>query len=175
VDASNPRAASAFGHIIRWREQGNRPWATRFAWDLFLLSGPTDNSLDLAGHPLTSDSIHASPDGLWIDGRGVLWIQTDMGSGQQIAEINRFGNNQMLAANPQTGEIKRFFTGCRGQEVTGVVTTPDMRTMFINLQHPGEGSESNPILGSTYPDGSGGRGRSCTIVITKDDGGIVGS
>lgn len=177
VDAANPRTASAFGHIIRWREQGNRPWATRFEWDIFVLSGPVEDSRDLAGNALTADNIHASADGLWIDNRGILWIQTDMGSGQQAAEIDRFGNNQMLAANPHTGEIRRFFQGCRGQEVTGCIDTPDGRTLFINLQHPGEGSEGNPVLASTFPDGAaaGGRGRSCTIVITRDDGGVIGT
>lgn len=177
LNAANPRPASEFGHIIRWREQGNRPWATRFDWDIFVLSGPENDSRDLAGNPLTPDNIHASADGLWIDNRGILWIETDMGSGQQVVENDRFGNNQMLAANPITGEIKRFFVGCRGQEVTGWIDTPDGKTVFVNLQHPGESSESQPVLASTYPDGpgSGGRGRSCTIIITKDDGGVVGS
>lgn len=176
-DAANPRARSEFGHIIRWREQGNRPWATRFHWDIFVLAGPTSDSEDLNGNPLDADNIFASPDGLWIDDNGRMWIQTDMGSGQQVAEIDRFGNNQMLCASPETGEIKRFFQGCRGQEVTGCIMTPDSRTMFINLQHPGEGSESRAVLASTYPDGpgSGGRGRSCTIIITKKNGGVIGT
>lgn len=177
VDAANPRPQSAFGHLIRWREFGHRPWALRFDWDIFVLAGPPEDSADLSGNPLDETNIHASADGLWVDGSGILWIETDMGSGQQEAEINRFGNNQMLGANPDTGEIKRFFVGCRGQEVTGAIGTPDRRTMFINLQHPGEASESRPVLASTYPDGpgSGGRGRSCMICITKDDGGIIGT
>ncbi|MCC5795495.1 MAG: PhoX family phosphatase [Chromatiales bacterium] len=177
ADAANPRPASAFGHIIRFRERGNRSAATRFNWEIFVLSGPQDDSLDLQGRPLDDTNIHASADGLWLDDRGILWIETDMGSGQQEAEINRFGNNQMLAANPYTGEIRRFFVGCRGQEVTGWADTPDGRTVFVNLQHPGEASESRPVLASTFPDGpgSGGRGRSCTIVITKNDGGVVGT
>jgi secreted PhoX family phosphatase len=43
----------------------------------------------------------------------------------------------MLCADPNTGEIRRFLTGPTGQEITGVTTTPDGRTMFINVQHPG--------------------------------------
>src|SRR5690606_13432345 len=134
VDEANPRPQSEFGHIIRWRERGNRPWALAFRWDIFLLSGPQDDSEDVNGNPLTTESIHASADGLWIDPFGRMWIQTDMGTSQQIAETNRFGNNQMLCADPETGEIKRFFVGPRGQEVTGCHMTPDGRTMFINLQ-----------------------------------------
>jgi uncharacterized protein len=59
--------------------------------------------------------------------------------------------------------------------VSGFAATPDGRTLFINVQHPGEFSERTPALASTFPDGPPGRGRSCTIVITKDDGGVVGS
>ena len=84
----------------------------------------------------------------------------------------------MLAANPLlvtdaagTSEIRRFLTGPIGCEVTGVITTPDQRTMFVNIQHPGEaGSPSQwPHTDEfTTP-------RSATVVITKDDGGVIGS
>jgi len=92
-----------------------------------------------------------------------------------VQQVKRLGNNAMLAADPSTGEIRRFFTGPRGQEVSGFASTPDLRTMFINVQHPGESSETIPALASTFPDGPGGRGRSCTIVITRDDGGVIGA
>ena len=80
-----------------------------------------------------------------------------------------FGNNQMLVADPVNGAVRRFLTGPRGCEITGVITTPDQRTMFVNIQHPGEGSPSQwPHLdGLTTP-------RSATVVITKDDGGVIG-
>jgi hypothetical protein len=124
---------------------------------------------------LGADAIHGSPDGLWIDDRGMLWIQTDMSPGDLQAQVKRLGNNALLAADPSTGEIRRFFVGPRGQEISGFASTPDNRTLFINVQHPGEFSERFPLLASTYPDGPGGRGRSCTIVITKDDGGVIGT
>ena len=44
----------------------------------------------------------------------------------------------MLAADPATGDIRRFLTGPRGCEVTGITATPDLRTLFVNIQHPGE-------------------------------------
>ncbi|WP_018233738.1 PhoX family protein [Thioalkalivibrio thiocyanodenitrificans] len=175
VDAANPRANSDFGHIIRWREQGNRPWALRFEWDIFVLGGPTDDSRKLDGEPLDETNMFASPDGLWIDHNGVLWIQTDMGGSQQRAEQGRFGNNQMLAANPYTGEIRRFFVGPLGQEVTGCISTPDNRTLFINIQHPGESGEIFPQVASNWPDGGNARARSATVIITRDDGGVVGT
>ncbi|MFP5486936.1 MAG: PhoX family phosphatase, partial [Acidimicrobiia bacterium] len=60
-----------------------------------------------------------------------------------------------------------------GDEITGIAVTPDRRTMFINTQHPGNG---NPALTNfPAPQGSGAIPRDCTIVITRKDGGIIGS
>jgi uncharacterized protein len=194
IDAANPRGPNPYGHIIRWREQGNRSWAEKFEWDIFVLSGPESDSQVLpeqGGPALTQDNIHASADGLWIDQNGILWIQTDMSGSQQAS--GPFGANAMLAANPVTGEIKRFLQGPNDQETTGVVSTPDGKTMFVNFQHPGDRTSiTNGVVNftSNWPDSgavyrhpgdpqvvavpNGARPRSATIVITREDGGIVG-
>jgi secreted PhoX family phosphatase len=60
-------------------------------------------------------------------------------------------------------------TGVRGCDVTGVVTTPDQRTMFVSIQHPGESLESS------WPQNDGiSPPRPATVVITKDDG-VIGT
>ncbi len=181
TDAANPRANSRWGHIIRWSEAGGNPAATAFAWDIFLLSGPTDDS-DFNGQTLDEDQIHNSPDGLWFDAEGRLWIQSDISeSVMNTGDYAQFGNNQMLAADPANNELRRFLTGPLGQEITGVVTTPDRRTMFINVQHPGATITpaqfaAGELEGNgTWPLGGGNYGRSSTVVITKDDGGVIGS
>ncbi len=190
IDAANPRGPNPYGHIIRWREQGNRSFATRFEWDLFVLAGPQNDSQVLpeqGGPPLDETSIFASPDGLWIDAKGTLWIQTDMSGSQQAS--GPFGENGMLAANPVTGEIKRFLAGPKDQETTGVHSTPNGKNLFVNFQHPGDRSEPG-IFTSNWPDSgavfrhpddagvtvdpNGPRPRSATIVITRVDGGVVG-
>jgi secreted PhoX family phosphatase len=92
-----------------------------------------------------------------------------------------FGNNQMLCADPANGEIRRFLVGPRQCDVTGVFVTPDETTMFVGIQHPGEATTgandpANPKRYSSWPDGEdGGRPRSSCLVITKDDGGRIGS
>ncbi len=124
--------------------------------------------------------IFGSPDGLWFDARGVLWIETDISTSTlNKGEYANIGNNQMLAADPKTGEIRRFLTGPKGCELTGVVTTPDGTTMFVDIQHPGEtaGERSDPAQPtavSSWPDGQK-RPRSATVVIRKADGGVIGS
>ncbi len=179
-DAANPRAANQFGQIIRWREANDDHTATRFTWDLFVIAGPADNSRVAGGAALNADSVFACPDGLWFDADSRLWIQTDIGESEQLrGNLAQFGNNAMLVANPITGEIRRFLTGPIGQEVTGVITTPDRRTMFVNLQHPGATTPAADFaagrINSRWPHGGEGVPLSATIVITKNDGGIVGT
>jgi hypothetical protein len=133
----------------------------------------------------TADLAFAQPDGLYVDRRGVLWIQTDSSAqNMSSADWENIGNNQMLAADPSTGEIRRFLVGPRGCEVTGVIGTPDLRTLFVNVQHPGEMPEPHPPRNdprkpeavSSWPNGdAGGRPRSATIAIRRKDGGIVGT
>ncbi len=187
VNASNPRGPNPFGHIIRWAEGRGNLGRGRgnhysyddlaFEWDIFVLAGPPEDSwVDNAeSTALGPDNLFASPDGLWFDDNRILWIQTDM-SGSQL-DAGPFGNNSMLVANPETGEIKRFFTGVPGCEVTGVVSTPDAKTLFVNLQHPGEqGSRLLPNgYTSAWPEGGLARPRSAVVIVSKDDGGIVGT
>ena len=183
VDAANPRAYNTMGNILRWREDGDLD-ATRFAWTHFVLAGDPANERPEARGNIRGDKF-GSPDGLWVDPRGVLWIQTDVSpSALGKGDYARLPNNQMLACDPTRSaadggpDIRRFLLGPAGCEVTGVVTTPDLRTMFVNIQHPGEsaserGDPANPSKVSSWPDG--GRPRSATVVITKDDGGVIGT
>ncbi len=171
VDAANPRANNTDGHIIRWREDADK---TTFKWDIFLLGGNvgTTTGTGTSAVTLTADNHFASPDGLLIDTRGVAWIQTDMSGSQQGS--GPYGNNQMLAADPVTKQVKRFFVGPIDAEVTGVTVTPDLKTMFVNIQHPGDRSTSTAFT-SNWPEGNGARPRSATVIVTKNDGGIIGT
>jgi secreted PhoX family phosphatase len=85
----------------------------------------------------------------------------------------------MLVADSATKEIRRLFTGVKSCEVTGVAVTPDRRTMFVNLQHPGDGNPANsnfPVGGpGVAADPAGPIPRDATIVITRIDGKVIGS
>ncbi|QVQ53469.1 PhoX family phosphatase [Spiractinospora alimapuensis] len=180
---ANPRSPNPYGHIIKWREDGHDNTATAFTWDIFLLAGDPahDDAVDL-----DEDNMFGSPDGLWFDPQGRLWIQTDVSNSAQHDPdrgYDTIANNAMLAADPETGEVRRFLTGPRGAEISGVVTTPDQTTMFVNVQHPGEAVDmvgeptpENPRAVSNWPDHApDGRPRSATLVIRKDDGGVIGT
>ena len=86
------------------------------------------------------------------------------------------------AATPTT--LKRFLVGPKGSEITGLAETPDGKVIFVNIQHPGESTKMADIADaskyqSQWPAnagyGAGKRPRSATIVITKDDGGKIGT
>ena len=179
-DAANPRANNVMGQIIQWTESGDFD-ATSMRWSHLLLAGDPANERPEARGTIQGD-LFACPDGLTLDARGVLWVQTDMHAAQMNkGELQRMGNNQMLACDRATGEVRRFFTGPVNAEVTGVALTPDMRTMFINVQHPGETASdrsdpADPAKYSNWPDyRQGGRPRSATVVIRKKDGGVIGT
>ncbi|NJL09731.1 MAG: PhoX family phosphatase [Calothrix sp. SM1_7_51] len=176
VDASNPRADNRYGHIIRWRETGRTVTATTFNWDIFVLAGDKTKAANYQGN-INGDDFGA-PDGLWFDNFGRLWIQTDQ-AGDGLGDWNAIGGNSMLCADPNSKQIRRFLTSPTDCEVTGVTSTPDGKTMFINIQHPGDrGTPTNPTVSSNWPHtqgyGPSGRPRSATVVITRNDGGIVG-
>ncbi|WP_223825009.1 PhoX family protein [Pseudomonas profundi] len=167
TNEANPRGPNTHGHIIRWAETGEDHAATSFEWDIFLFAGdsgesgkPTSIGYDPNGEKLTADNILSSPDGMWIDPDSRVWIQMDSG------DTDPFGNCAMLVADPTTGELKRFLVGPVGQEITGISMTPDQRTLFINVQHP---SGDWPDYDPSVPP------RSATVVVWKDDGGIVGT
>jgi uncharacterized protein len=180
VDAANPRANNVMGQIIRWKDDNNFA-GIHFVWNHLVLAGdPTQARAEAKGN--INGDIFACPDGLAFDARGALWIQTDMHTSQMHkGELQNIGNNQMLACDPTTGEIRRFLTGPMGCEITGCTWAPDGRTMFINIQHPGENAAdrtdpAEPRKISNWPDfNPNGRPRAATVVIRKLDGGVIGT
>jgi secreted PhoX family phosphatase len=188
VDEANPRANNVWGHIIRWNETGGNATATTFDWDIFVLAGqPSVTGARAPSANVTLDNLFNSPDGLAFDSSGRLWIQTD-GSYANNGDFAGNGNNQMLVADPVTKEIRRFLVGPAGCEITGITWTPDRKTMFINVQHPGEVGNHpnkpaaytgdnwlarNPTSFSQWPT-AGARPRSATVIVRRTDGGVIG-
>jgi secreted PhoX family phosphatase len=188
VNEANPRAANAWGHIVRWNETNADATALSFDWDIFLLAGQPSKAgtADAPSANINDDNRFNSPDGLAYDSFGRLWIQTD-GNATNAGNFVGNGNNQMLVADPSTKEVRRFLVGPSGCEITGITWTPDRRTMFVNVQHPGEmGSHPrkpagytdndialNPTAFSTWPT-AGVRPRSAVVVVRRADGGVVG-
>lgn len=181
ANIANPRVDNAFGHIIRWDETGD----TSFKWDIFVFGSPADGDANTNRSGLTETNQFASPDGLLFDPRGIMWVQTDNGADavadytndQMLAVIpanlvDANGTQQVLSAENQA-ELKRFFVGPNGCEVTGLAYTPDYNSFFANIQHPGNWPSATDATAVT-PAGTTVRPRAATVVIRKTDGGEVG-
>lgn len=224
LDATNPRyyadpkgvatqTGNVNGHIIRMKEAGNDPAATRFQWDIYLFGAQSDAdgaNVNVSG--LTADNDFSSPDGLWFSHAvpGLMWLQTDDGAYTDVTNCmmlaavpGRLGDGNAIAitskAVPSNGgadqtvatlagnkasnaTLRRFLVGPKGSEITGITETPDGQAIFVNIQHPGEGTSLAAVAGndpaafqSHWPQGGAARPRSATVVITKNGGGVVGS
>ena len=199
------------GHIIRFREAGSLANATTFTWDIFLFGAEaTTGAANLS--QLTPRNSFSSPDGLWFSrSTGICWIQTDdgamtdksncmllaaipgtVGDGGRITVTNSMPVSGTMVTGTQDtfvgavlGEarLRRFLVAPRGSEVTGMAESTDGRTVFVNIQHPGEntaavGNSPAYTFESQWPGNAGygrpGRPRSATIVISRTDGGRIG-
>lgn len=180
LNAANPRPSNAMGHIVRWSEAKGDSSGTIFKWNIYTLAGnPHSSQPHLRGN-IIGDTF-GSPDGLWFDRRGILWTQTDIStSALGVGPYAKLPNNAMYASDPATKEFRRFLIGPKGCEITGVDMTPDLKTMFINIQHPGESPSersdpAKPKAVSSWPDKDKfTRPRSATIAIWRSDGKRVG-
>lgn len=191
ADGANPRQPNHNGHIIELTEAGGDAAATRFGWEIFMLCG---NPKDAAGKLLTSldgtpladqdtyfagyaeaDAISpiATPDNITFDRAGNLWIATD-GQPESIA-IND-GIFAVPTQGPQRGQVRQFLSGPKGCEICGPLFTPDNETLFVNIQHPGEGgSLTQPV--SDWPDRAGKPPRPSVVAVRKVGAGskLIGS
>ena len=164
-NAPNPREINRYGQIVRWYPSNDDHASDTFTWDLYVMAGNPTIHADAYGgsENINEGNLFNSPDGMMFDSAGILWIQTD-GNDSNEKDFVGMGNNQMLAGDPATGEIRRFLTGPQGSEVTGITWSADRRVMFVGIQHPD----------APFPDGDGKLPRSTVIQVWRDDGGLVG-
>lgn len=140
-----------------------------FDWNIFALAGNPDvHDDEYAGSAnINAGNMFNSPDGLGFDSTGMLWIQTD-GKYSNTGDFAGMGNNQMLVGDPVTGEIRRFMTGPNECEITGITWSPDRKTAFVGIQHPGDKG------GSHFPNGGRSVPRSAIVTVRRKDGLTIG-
>ena len=191
------------GHIIRWIESEPSAMTLRWDVYLFGARATADaQNVNLSG--LTAENDFSSPDGAWFGSNGIFWIQTDDGAytdvtncmllaalpgvvgdgaARTVTNTDATGATKtvqtFVGAAPGTAKLKRFLVGPSQAEITGITESPDGKALFVNIQHPGEDMPVADIGDPTrytshWPDGGLARPRSATIVIQRDDGGVVG-
>ncbi len=173
VSEVNPIFENTDGYIIKTEDTS----ATTFSWNMFLISrntrsedpGGDDRDVPYAGYTPPADggaNVFTDPDCAWADPFGRLFIGTDGGQPDGLQD-------QLVVIDTNTGEYRRLLVGVASDEITGCIATPNYRTLFTNTQHPGNGDPTATNFpaaddGVTIP-------RDCTLVVTKKNGGIVGS
>jgi secreted PhoX family phosphatase len=141
VDAANPRAENAFGHIIEIAEEGGDFTATSGTWEVLLKCG--DPSVAEVGATFSTETTKngwfGMPDNCAIDAAGRLWVSTDGNNNKAT------GRTDGLWAVDTEGDAratsKLFFRVPVGGELCGPLFTPDDETAFVAVQHPGDGGE----------------------------------
>ncbi len=208
TDAANPRnytdlyngtkeqKGNVNGHIIRFKETDDKTTAEIFKWDIYLFGAEASMASNINLSGLTDNNDLSSPDGMWFDPRGVLWIQTDDGAytdvtncmmlaalpgqiGDGAPATTSNGQQTLVGAKVTDSTLRRFLVGPKQCEITGIAMTPDYKAIFINVQHPGEDSASYSTPESSWPatqkdpSNKTARPRSATVVITRKDGGVI--
>lgn len=188
TDAANPRPANRWGHIIEMIPDGGDHAASGFAWNILIRAGnPADAMAAGKYHPqTTADGWFACPDNAAFDSRGRFWVGTDQGGAWARASGTADGIWAVETEGPNRGLSKMFYRNPVGAEVCGPCFAPDDRALFVSVQHPAaDGGEAftQSGKGSTFEDPAtrwpdfrnGMPPRPSVIVITKKDGGTIGS
>ncbi len=184
-DAANPRPKNDFGHIVELIEQADDAGATRFTWQVFLLAGNPQGGGTLLtryedvvrGGLAREDTWYAGqsnaqqlspiacPDNLGFDPEGRLWIVTD----KDDYSVGNNGCYVVPTAGAERGLLRQIASAPVGAEVCGCEFTPDGRTLFLSIQHPGEGG-SIDAPASHWPDGGSLPARSAVVALEREDG-----
>lgn len=155
VNAANPRANNAFGHIIEIVETDGDFASTRSTWEILVSCGdPTVAEVGALWGPGTSENgWFGSPDNVAVDGEGRLWVSTD---GSEVRNQCANGIWSVETTGAARGRSKLFFRNPTGGEMCGPRFTPDGETLFMAVQHPGDNGEDYPPHGrpSTFADPS---------------------
>ena len=174
VDAANPRANNITGQIIEITEPDGDFAATKSTWEILVQCGdPADPAAGATWNTATSENgWFGSPDNCAIDPKGRLWVSTD---GNEATGAND-GLWAMATDGPDRGTGRAFFRAPNGAEVCGPRFTEDGRTVFLAVQHPGDGRNTSFEAPSTrWPDFDPAvPPRPSVIAIRRKDGGEIG-
>ncbi|GAB2672431.1 PhoX family protein [Paenibacillus thermoaerophilus] len=154
---NNDSHGNIHGHITRIFEAKNDLGAAEFDFEIFAAGG--------------RQSGFSSPDNLAFDSNGNLWVVTDISSGSQNKGVHKaFMNNGLFViptSGPSKGQAFQFASGPVECELTGPFFTPDERTLFLSVQHPGEETKdlNNPT--SRWPHRPGDtKARAAVVAIS---------
>ena len=181
VNAANPRAANAFGHIIEIAEADGDFAATSGTWEILLKCG--DPAIAEVGATFstatTENGWFGMPDNAAVDSDGRLWVSTD---GNNPTDTGR--TDGLWAVDTEgaaRGTSRLFYRVPVGAEMCGPVFTENGESLFLAIQHPADGGEdwdghARPSYyedpSTRWPDFDDAMPvRPAVVVVTKQGGG----
>ncbi|MEQ9551490.1 MAG: DUF839 domain-containing protein [Coleofasciculus sp. G3-WIS-01] len=137
-----------YGWILRLIEDQDDPAAMTFRWESFAMGG----------EPAEGGAGFSNPDNLEFDKNGNVWMVTDLSTskhnksvvsrvddqGESLSQTDIqgiFGNNSIWCIptfGAMAGNAYLFGIGPMECETTGPFFSPDQKTLFLAIQHPGE-------------------------------------
>ena len=184
ANAANPRTQNAFGHIVEILEAGEDFTATSGRWEILLQCG--DPSVAEVGATFSTETTKngwfGMPDNAAIDADGRLWVSTD---GNSMGDTGRTDGLWAVDTDGEArGTSRLFYRVPVGAEMCGPCPTADLTTMFVAVQHPGDGGDDweghgRPSyyedLSTRWPDFNEAMPvRPAVVAITRQGGGRIG-
>ncbi|WP_418907158.1 PhoX family protein [Glutamicibacter endophyticus] len=150
ANEANPRNNNRDGHVLELTENGDDATAQRFTWTILLVAGdPSVNaSAYFSGYPVEKVSPISCPDNLAFDSAGNLWISTD-GAAKTIGYSDAL--HKVTLEGPERGRVEQFLAVPPGAETCGPLIHDRDNSVFVNVQHPGEGGTWDEPQ-SLFPD-----------------------
>jgi uncharacterized protein len=173
-NAANPRAENAFGHVIEIIAPDGDFAADKMDWEILVKCGdPSVAEVGATFSPATSENgWFGMPDNCAVDAAGRLWISTDGNSAEATGRAD--GLWSMETEGEMRGTSRHFFRVPVGAELCGPWFVNDDQTLFLAVQHPGDGSTFEEPS-TRWPDFEDGMPpRPAIVVIQKQGGGRIG-
>ena len=149
----NPQTKNKYGSIVKISETHDHD-SIEFKTSTWL-SGGINSGL-------------ACPDNLCFDKKENLWVTVDMNEKHiGTKDYEKFGNNGLFyipLKGRNAGKPLQVASAPGNAEFTGPWFSPDYKTLFLSVQHPGSLSKKDDYT-SHWPDGSGKIPRSAVVAI----------
>ncbi len=136
TNIANPRINNEYGQILCLKTNKNHA-TLGHAWDILLLAGSAEHGGTVQAAGSTEHGTLACPDNIAFDHKGRLWVATDQGENWGKKTGKSDGLYAVQHQGKHRGQSKLFFRTPVGAEATGICFTPDDKTLFISVQHPG--------------------------------------
>lgn len=155
---NNKPRGNFYGGILKIKENDKDKKGLTFESEMYLTGGKAMN--------------FACPDNMEFDKNGNLWFTSDISGGDMPKEPYQFHGNNALFFVPRSGvdagKVIRVANAPIDAEFTGIKLSPDGRTLFLCVQHPGEYSASLDKLSSHWPEGGNAIPKSALVAIQGD-------